>query len=357
MDAFLEVTRYAFRTQHGLPVTGPPAALPAEAREHFFQWARRHRVSGLLQPLFPDLIPPTAVFGQAQHAARLAHEAGRLFVRIAARVRSIALVKGPALAAQAWPNPHVRFFDDLDFQCARADYSLLVAALREAGYTPRVADPRRMRLRWHYGWGIGFEHPDGFKVEVNHRFFPPHYPWPRRLHVGRDDLWAPLTIEGVPVRAPAPPLHLLQCGLHAVWHGWERLAWLVDLAGLLARYPNVYAQAQSLVASGTFAQRALTLSVAMANDLLGPDLAQAPSAPPISEAVLQDARRRLASVEPPDSAAARQRFHTQFMTPSERATYRLRRGLIPGDGDFQRLALPMALRGLYWILRPLRSFI
>ena len=43
------------------------------------------------------------------------------------------------------------------------------------------------------------------------------------------------------------------------------------------------------------------------------------------------------------------------MTPAEIAVYRMRRTFTPGYGDFRWIALPIPLRGLYWLLRPLRG--
>ena len=343
---------------HDLPAAAGKIDVPPEARERLAAWARRHRVTGLLQAVFPGLAAnvQTAAYGQARHTALFTHEAARLFALLAPRLSTLALVKGPALAAQAWPDPGLRIFDDLDFQCARGDFPQLVAGLAEAGYLPLIGDPRRVALRWHYGWGLGFRHPDGFKVEVNHRFFPPHYPWPRGLTAGRADLFGTQLLDGVPVRAPGPALHLLQCGLHAVWHGWERLAWLVDIAGLLARHPDSLAQAQALAAGCPFAQRTLAAGAAVAENFFGPGLADGDDRPVADPAVAESAAL-LTGAAPVPAGRQLRKFHEQFMRPAERAAYRLRRVCTPGDGDFQWLALPPALRSLYWLLRPVRATI
>ena len=358
MDDFLPLLRQVFRTQHGLPGTDVPIHVPSEDRERLFVWARRHRVTGLLQAGFPELAAnlQTAAYGQARHTALFTHEAARLFALLAPRLQALALVKGPALAAQAWPAPDLRIFDDLDFQCAREDFPRLAAGLAEAGYAPRIDDPRRMAHRWHYGWGVGFQHPDGYKVEVNHRFFPPHYPWPCGLTTDRADLFVMQPLDDAPMRVPAPALHLLQCCLHAVWHGWERLAWLVDIAGLLARHPDSLAQAQTLTTECPFAARTLAAGWAVADAVFGPGLAGGGRMSPAEPAVAE-ARAILAGAAPTPAGSRLRKFHEQFMRPAEKAVYRLRRVFTPGDGDFQWYSLPPALRGLYWLLRPVRATI
>ncbi len=354
MDDFLPILRQVVRAQLGLPDAGTAGAIPPEARERLAAWARRHRVTGLLQAGFPDPARQVAAYGKARHTMQLTHEAARLFGLLAPRLRALALVKGPVLAAQAWPAPDLRSFDDLDFLCARADYPRLVTGLAEAGYAPRLEDARQVAHRWHFGWGIGFRHPDGHKVEVNHRFFPPHYPWPRGLDLRRGDLFPMLELAGVPVRTPGPALHLLLCCLHAVWHGWERLAWIVDIAGLLARHPGILAQAEKLANCCPFAQRALAAGGGVAEALFGPGLAGGDRTP-AAEPAVAEAWAILAGAGPVPAGGRLRQFHEQFMRPAEKAAYRLRRVFTPGAGDFQWRALPPALRGLYWLLRPLRA--
>ena len=353
MDDFLPAARQAFRVRLGLPPESGSVAAP-DSPERLFAWARRHRLTGLMATFSPAMgdALQTAAFGQAQHAARFTHEAERLFALLSPNLPELALVKGPALAAQAWPQPGLRSFDDLDFLCARRDYPRLLAGMRQAGYAPAADDPRRMENLWHYGWGVAFRHPDGFLVEINHRFFPPHYPWPRRIRATGTTGFALLPLDAAAVRAPTPALHLLLGCEHAIWHGWARLAWIADIAGLLARHPDVFAQAMELARNCPFAERALTIGCAVAETLFGPDLS--PVGRMFPDVVAHAAARLGGQARGMDGADLR-KFHERFMTRREILAYRLRRTFTPGDGDFQRLPLPSALRGLHWIFRPARG--
>ena len=349
------MARQAFRALHGLPDAADTADAAPEpaARERLFPWARRHRLLGLLQAGLPDpgAALRTAAYGQARHAARHAHEAVRLFARLAPRLRTLALVKGPALAAQAWPEPGLRSFDDLDFVCADRDYPAFAAGMEEAGYAPEIADPWRRAHLWHYGWGVAFRHPEGFTVEVKRRFFPPQYPWPRPGNRRWQDSFATLELEGGEIRAPTPALHLLLGCLHAVWHGWERIAWLVDVAGLLARHPGIVPEARALAKKCPFAENALAAGGAVADAIFGPGLGP-DAAPP--DVVAEAVARLRGNARAMDGGELR-RFHETFMARPEILFYRLRRILTPGDGDFRWFALPPALRGLYWLVRPVRG--
>lgn len=353
MVAYLPAARQAFRARLGLPPGSEPVSAP-DAPDHVFAWARRHRLTGLMATFSPatDAALQTAAYGQAQHAARFTHEAERLFALLSPRLPALALVKGPALAAQAWPQPGLRSFDDLDFLCARRDYPQLLAGLQAAGYAPDTDDPRRMEHLWHYGWGVAFRHPDGFLVEANHRFFPPHYPWPRRIRATGTTGFAPQPLDAAAVRAPTPALHLLLGCEHTIWHGWARLAWIADVAGLLARYPDVFGQAMALAQGCPFAERALTIGCAVADALFGPGLSPVGRMYPD---VVAHATARLGGQARGMNAGELRKLHERFMTRSEILAYRLRRTFTPGDGDFQRLSLPSAWRGLYWLLRPARG--
>ena len=352
VDDFLPLARRAFRALHGLPDAGN-AVLAPDARDRLFPWARRHRLTGLLQAGLPDAGEAlrAAAYGQAQHTARCAHEAERLFALLAPRLQTLALLKGPALAAQAWPEAGLRHFDDLDFLCAGRDFPAFAAGMARAGYAPEVRDPRRRSHLWHYGWGASFRHPDGFMVEVKRRFFPPQYPWPCLCNPSWKTAFANKKLENADVRVPTPALHLLLGCLHAVWHGWARLAWIADVAGLLARHPGIFSQAQALAARCPFAENALAAGCGVAEAIFGPGLCPAAVPPGVvgqAIALLDGTARAMGGGE-------LRRFHRQFMTKTEVFSYRLRRIATPGDGDFRWISLPPALRGLYWLLRPLRG--
>ncbi len=355
MGEFVPLCRQAFRKLHGLPPAAPALLPPPEARERLAAWARRHRVMGLLQAGLPEAgaAAPSAAYGQARHTVHLAHEAERLFSLLAPRLRRLVLLKGPVLAVQAWPDPGLRSFDDLDFLCARSDFPNLAAGMEEAGYAPEAGNSRRLSHLWHYGWGVAFRHPEGFTVEVNHRFFPPQYPWPCCCNRSWKGSFMDQKLEEE-VRAPAPALHLLLACLHAVWHGWARMAWLADIAGLLARHPGILPQAQALALHCPFAENALEAGCGVAEAVFGPGLSGAPL-PPAPDAVIEEAIALLEGTARPMDGHELRRFHRQFMTPAEALSYRLRRIAIPGDGDFRWIPLPRPLRGLYWLLRPARA--
>ena len=105
-----------------------------------------------------------------------------------------------------------------------------------------------------------------------------------------------------------------------------------------------------------FAQKTLIAGCGVAEALFGPGLTSTPI-PPAPPAVVGEAVALLKGTARSMRGRELRGFHEQFMTHAEKTAYRVLRVFFPGDGDFQWVPLPVALRGLYWILRPIRGAI
>ena len=353
MHDFLEWTRIAFRRQHGLgesPEQQRQAWIPDDA---MFRLACRHRVAGLWAA---ELVPDWKhyAYGQAQHAVRCALEAERIYGHLQRSIPGIGIIKGPALAVQAWPQHGLRHFDDLDFRCGKAQFRRLREAFGALGYRPAIEDPNHQENLWHFGWGVAFTRADGFLVECNHRMFPPHYPWPARLDRADAGVWNLLTMEQHKVLTLDPAPHLLLCCLHAIWHGWERLSWAADIAGLLVRYPEVLDDARRLSGASGFPRRALDSACGVVNGLFGP-LPGWSGRTPAGDADRIEAESLLMRADGTGGFGFARRLQYRLYNNRERIGCTLRRLLIPGDLDFRRWSLSSRHRHAYWILRQFRQ--
>ncbi len=351
MNEFLAWTRLAFRN---LYVSEPLPNARTEPPSEFFKLARQHRVVGLWAAA--GLAPgwKSHAYGQALYAARCTEEAERLYARFAQVIPAIGLIKGPTLAVQAWPQLGLRHYDDLDFRCGKEDVDALAAVLLSLGYVPETSDSNRQANLWHFGWGIAFVKGDGLRVEVNHRLFPPHYPAPARFEGVREAIWTQLALDQGAVQTLAPAAHLLYCSMHAVWHGWDRLGWVVDMAGLMTRYPDVVEKARQLAGETGFPRRALEAACHVANGLFGP-LPGADEPDDAGDGDLGDAVALL--MQTADRRVAARRLQRRLCSRTEWIGSTLRRALTPGDPDFQRWSLPAARRYRYWLLRPTRLLV
>src|SRR5262249_22989147 len=132
--------------------------------------------------------------------------------------------KGPALAASAYGNLALREFADLDILLLERDVPRARDLLLAWGYGPRVDETDYDILVYNESQGIG--------VEL-------HWKFAQRYHLPPDPgaFWGRLegaSLCGRPVRAfSAVDLLLILCA-HGAKHGWERLAWVCDVARHLA---------------------------------------------------------------------------------------------------------------------------
>lgn len=360
MALYLQIIRRAFRTAYGLPDDGTVHA--SEIPDGLFEFARQHRILGLLQSgldlsslLDGDArgVWQRAVFGQANYSSYCTAEAEKLLPLLAERTGYALLLKGPALAKQAWPDIALRHFDDLDVRIPRGTFIELDAVLRGSGYKPQSDDARRQSHLWHYGWGVAYKNDKGLIIEVNHRLFPPQYPSPAQLdpdRISRDSI----LLDHRTVTTLTPADHLAYSCLHALWHGWERLSWIVDIAGLMVRQPAALDEARKKVHGTGFAAAALEAGTGIASELFGSDL---PAANPdrVPARCIETAIQRFTGSVAALSPVEQRSVQFQLMSAREKLNYTLRRAFIPGDGDFRAWSLPSSARALYWVTRPIRA--
>ena len=359
MEQCLELSRLAFEQMYSGGAGGEAASGGIDGAFSVV-WARRHRVLALLGSLLAGEGSATAessmrmAYGRVVHSARLREEAGRITRHLQGRVTGLRLVKGPVLAHQAWPQAGLREFDDLDFRCDRHALDALLLGMSELGYVAFPACSVELAHQWHFGWGVGFRDGDGGLVEFNHRMFPPHFPWSSRLDEPSVECWESLCLDGCDMVVPTPALHLLLCCAHAVWHGWERLAWVVDIAGLLRSHAGILLEAEALAGSSFFLRESLHCGCAVASGLFGP----LPGGAPMKhrqQRIVDNAVARLSSGGVDLDAAARRQLHRQFMSLPEQCRYIARWIATPGSSDFRRWGGYAGIpSGALWMLRWIR---
>jgi hypothetical protein len=264
--------------------------------------------------------------------------------------------KGPTLALQAYRDPGLRTFADLDLLVRPADLDRARTLLLDDGFRPTYpSTPARRALLVRRGSHETFERGSA-TVELHWRIASPVSDF--RLDYER--LWARLgsiSIAGRELQALPPDDLLLVLTLHGTKHAWERLAWICDIAELLRARPDLDWDSALSEASRMRCSRALRLAVALPATLLGaplpPAVAAAARADGAVTALVDRVRGEL--FLPPRAGAGTFGYHL-----ATRASWRDKVALALGSltalnqRDLEALPLPDAALPLYFLARPAR---
>jgi hypothetical protein len=271
--------------------------------------------------------------------------------------------KGPALASMVYGDISLRQFADLDLiipesEVIKARNLLLSRGYREEAPTSDDALGKLLRTDKHItllrdDLGVNLEIHWGITASNDPIHIPPAFLW-AKLGTGV------LAGRTVPVHC-SEDLLLIQC-IHGAKHGWERLAWICDVAELVRSRPDLKWSVAVTRAADQGALRILLLGLSLAEDLVG---AQLP--PSLADAIRRDAvllrlsrqlRARLFSDTAPFDLGAREQY---FMDLREHSADKLRIALhqarlylTPTERDAESLPVPGFLSGMRYVVRPLR---
>jgi hypothetical protein len=237
-------------------------------------------VTAVLQKLNAGAIPAQVTKdlldrqrAQALSSLRMTAELFRILEQFAAAgVRALA-VKGPVLSVQAYGDPAMRSYGDLDLLVPHRDIRSATELMLASGYEARVS------LK---AIGAGkipgqylFCKPDSkLLVELHNdrtlRYFPRPLPmeqfFARRIRVPLDAREAPaLCVED----------ELILISIHGAKHFWERLIWIADVAALMTRQSSLDWERVLATAEELRATRMLYTGLQLAVDLLKARLPEA----------------------------------------------------------------------------------
>ena len=341
--------------------------------EYLFLLARRHSVLPLLYQQLnqhaPDLAPPEYLSKLKQHylenSARntlLTAELCRIITVFAATGIEAIPYKGPVLSLFAYGNVALRRFVDLDVIVKKTDVLKAREILLAEGYTPAKSlslDQQELLLRTQHNLQFSLD---------NHRLIVELH-WEVAPHlfasaVDTEELWQNLTtidLNGTPVKALAPEDLLFSLCVHGSRHLWERLAWICDIAELIARYSFNWNRLLDRAARAD-SERMFLLGLLLAEQLL-----EAPLPIEIKQKCDSDERLQMlasnvvahlfnGTTHVP--ATSREIFKYNLgvrKTFGARARYVLY-ALSPTDGDLGAHSLPPSLSFAYYVTRPFRLF-
>ena len=148
--------------------------------------------------------------------------------------------KGPIASAALYENPAYRVAGDLDILVRPDDASAARRALESAGYRsviPLSPQQDSVYRRHAVGYSLISPHHSTI-VDLQWELSPKRFTFRPPV----ESFWsrlAPIEFRGTPVDTFCPRDTLVVLCLHGSKHVWESLKWLVDVAELVRRHPDL----------------------------------------------------------------------------------------------------------------------
>ncbi len=319
------------------------------------------RVRGLDEDLVPVEISQMLLEqhrDQIFSTLRMTAELFRLLEIFASKNIPALVVKGPVLAMQAYGDPTMRGYGDLDLLVRQRDIRRATESMQAAGYEAAVPlsaiDAGKIPGQYF------FSKTDTKLVVELHNDFTMRY-FPRRLPI--DEFFARqvcVRLDDHEAPAPAVEDELVLICIHGAKHLWERLIWIADVAALVTRQTGMDWGRAAASARAVRAEHLLHTGLRLAADVL-----HAPLPKEVSVLVQKDARAAKlvarilrwlpgAGHTPPalfERAAFRLRMRGGLLAAP---AYLLRLSLSPTEDDWQRDGEISRSRLLDTLRRPFR---
>src|SRR5713101_5238603 len=245
------------------------ARLLTLAEEHGVVGHLAAGVRGFEENLVPPEIRQALVDRQRAQiffSLRLTAELFRILDRFTSEGIGALVVKGPVLAVQAYGDPAMRAYGDLDLLVRQRDIRRATELMTAAGFAPAVPlsaiDVGKIPGQYL------FSKPDSKLIVELHndltlRYFPRKLPleefFARQIRVRLDAHEAPaLSVED----------ELVLICIHGAKHFWERLMWIADVAALASRQTGIDWQRVADLARAVGARRMLHTGLRLALGLL-----------------------------------------------------------------------------------------
>jgi putative nucleotidyltransferase-like protein len=334
---------------------------------YFFLLARRHAVVPLVYRHLKDLVPAEHLQAFKKHyqenSARnvvLTAELCRLIKLFAGANIDAIPYKGPILSLFAYNDLALRRFVDLDVIVKKRDVARARELLLADDYAlakPLSNEQQKLLLRTQHN--LQFAKDNRQLIVELHWEVAPHL---FASTVQGDALWKNLIdfeLNGTTVKTFSGDDLLFSLCVHGSRHLWERLAWICDVAELIARV-NLNWTALLERAAKADSERMFLLGLHLAEKLLDAPL-------PAEVKRRRDADKRLELLAAnivehlfngPEHVPATSREIFKYnlgvrKSLSARARYMVHM-LRPTDGDIAARSLPGALTFTYYLMRPFR---
>ena len=329
--------------------------------------AEHHGTSSLLYQNLSrlgDLIPSTALAALRQEYEKNVYKSlflARELIRILDCLDVIGVeavpYKGIVMAEVYYGDMALRRSGDMDLFVRGRDVGRIKNAVRELGYTQRVAVPEDAEADYiASGYECTFDSPAGRNLlELQWALQPRFY----AVDFDMEGLFTravSVAVAGRAVKTPSAEDLLLVLSVHAAKHVWERLIWLCDIAQILKREKLNWDRVQACAREFGI-ERILHVTLLLANRLL-----MAPIPEEIEESVMSDRAARTFADKIAVDVGRGVSYHEEqvsyfrlMMQLRERKVDRLRfltrLTFTPGPGEWDAVRLPKPLFPLYRVVR------
>ena len=269
--ALLECTSPAFDAQRftELARTGDWSRLLLLAEEHGVLGHLAYH----LRELDPNFVPADVKRmllerhrAQVFSTLKITAELFRLLRCFAAKEIPALVVKGPVLAMQAYGDPAMRYFGDLDLLVRHRDIRRATEAMIASGFEATV--PLSAIDAGKIPGQYLFSKPGANLLVELHNDFTLRY-FPRRLPIDRlFDRHILVRLDGHEAPALAVEDELVYICVHGATHFWDRLGWIADVAALVTRKSDINWDSAMKFAKVVGAERMFCTGLRLATDLL-----------------------------------------------------------------------------------------
>ena len=239
--------------------------------------AEEHGVGGHLTTCLREfdgaLVPPEITQtlvdrkrAQNFYTLRLNAELFRLLDQFRSQGIGAVVTKGPVLAVQAYSDPAMRSYGDLDLLVGQRDIRRATEVMITAGYAPAV--PLSAIDAGKIPGQYLFTRPDSKLIVELHNDLTLRY-FPRRLPL--EEFFARqilVRVDAHDVPALSVEDELVLICIHGAKHFWERLMWIADVAALVSRQTGIDWKRVADSARTVGAERMLHAGLRLAADLL-----------------------------------------------------------------------------------------
>lgn len=272
--------------------------------------------------------------------------------------------KGPLLGELLFGDFRWRSPGDIDLLVRRGDVAAVRAVLEARGYVdagrghraqPLTTAQREIYERFQCEYQF-IRHVDEMVVE-------PHWELSQRalaIEVGYEGMLGrarPATARGRSFLALAPEDLLVALCVHGAKHQWQRLAWIRDVAGLLAAYPDLDLGRILHEADERGYRRLMLLSLAVARDyggaVLPTSIARQVESDTNLVSLLDDIGRQTLDPDAPEPRNDKiEPFRVRLRErAADRLKYRLRTVFTPRRQHLEVVRLPVGLTWGYYLIK------